>query len=131
MARSSSLWKWAALVIGIAVLASIALPIFSSVVLKRTQIQALSNMKVLGFACRSYASDHAGNYPPSLDALFPKYLPDRSILASPLMPSEPAGYIYTPGLKDTSPSNTVLIEAKFATSDTNESSFTWTTAPRS
>jgi len=79
-----------------------------------SDVMSLRNAKKLCTACRQYASNHQGNFPPSLDALFPDYLTDRSMLASPLMPGEPAGYTYTAGLKDTGPVNAVVIEDKFA-----------------
>lgn len=47
----------------IAVLASIALPVFSSVQTKGAQTKALSNGKQIGLALRLYASDNNGNYP--------------------------------------------------------------------
>ncbi len=47
----------------IAVLASIALPVFSSVQEKGAQTKALSNAKQIGLACKLYASDYNGQYP--------------------------------------------------------------------
>jgi prepilin-type N-terminal cleavage/methylation domain-containing protein len=47
----------------IAVLAGIALPVFSSVQEKGAQTKALSNAKQIGLACKLYASDHNGQYP--------------------------------------------------------------------
>ena len=76
--------------------------------------KSLVAAKKLSVACRAYALDHEGNFPPSLDALFPAYLTDRSALVSPLMPAEPVGYLYTPGGKYTGPVNAVVIEDKFA-----------------
>jgi hypothetical protein len=78
------------------------------------ELKSESNAKQLVFACKVYAIDNNGNYPPSLDALFPTYLQDRAVLASPLKPGEPLGYKYTPGLTDTSPSTIILLEDKFA-----------------
>lgn len=97
-----------------AILAGLALPAFTGVREKALETKSMSNAKQLGLACKQYAIDNNGNFPPSLDALFPTYLTDRSILGSPLMPGDPAGYIYTPGLKDTDPADTILIEDKFA-----------------
>jgi hypothetical protein len=76
--------------------------------------QSLTRAKKLCLACRIYASNHQGNLPPSLDALVPGYLADHSAFVSPLMPSEPEGYLYTPGLKDIGPVNAVVVEDKFA-----------------
>jgi prepilin-type N-terminal cleavage/methylation domain-containing protein len=47
----------------IAVLASIALPVFSSVQTKGAQTKALSNGKQIALALRLYASDNNGTYP--------------------------------------------------------------------
>ena len=98
----------------IAVLASIALPAFTGVRDKAIETKSLSNAKFLGLACKQYAVDHGGSYPPSLDALYPTYVQNRAGFASPLMPSQPVGYNYAPGLADYSPTNSVLIEDKFA-----------------
>jgi Zn-dependent protease with chaperone function len=98
----------------IAILASIALPAFKGVQEKALEARSLNNAKGIGLLCKRYAADHGGNYPPSLDALIPTYFPDSSVLVSPLMPGEPEGYNYTPGLTDTGPPDIVLIEDKFA-----------------
>lgn len=47
----------------IAILASIALPVFSSVQIKGQQTKALSNAKQIGLALRLWAGDHDGNFP--------------------------------------------------------------------
>ena len=47
----------------IAVLASIALPVFTSVQIKGAQTKALSNGKQIALALRLYASDNNGTYP--------------------------------------------------------------------
>ncbi len=47
----------------IAVLASIALPVFTSVQIKGAQTKALSNGKQLGLALRLYAGENNGTYP--------------------------------------------------------------------
>jgi prepilin-type N-terminal cleavage/methylation domain-containing protein len=53
----------------IAVLASIAVPVFSTVQVKGAQTKALSNGKQIGLALRLYAGDNNGNYPSfTLDA---------------------------------------------------------------
>jgi prepilin-type N-terminal cleavage/methylation domain-containing protein len=51
-------------VIGIiALLASIALPAFSSVQVKAQQTKALNNAKQIGFACKAFGTDNNGQYP--------------------------------------------------------------------
>ncbi len=116
MAKSLSLGKWALIVIGIAVIAGIAALAISAIAIKRVETKSMNNAKTLGFACKMYATDHGGKYPPSLDDLIPTYLPNRSFLASPLAPDQPDGYIYNPGLTDTSPSDTILLKDKYSES---------------
>ena len=73
--------------------------------------RSLSNANQIGIACKAYAIDHDGNFPPSLDALSP-YLQKR-FLISPFNPADPVGYRLTPGLKDKPPYDAILIEDKF------------------
>ncbi len=47
----------------IAVLASIALPVFTSVQQRGFQTKDLSNAKQIGLACKLYAADHDGLFP--------------------------------------------------------------------
>ncbi len=51
------------LIFVLAVLAGIALPVFTSVSVKGTQTKALSNAKQIALALRLYASDNEGVYP--------------------------------------------------------------------
>ncbi len=115
MASHSPFWKRTALIIAITVVAiAVLVAIFLPTLRRRaTENAALFNGQTLGLCCKQYAIDHDGNYPPSLEVLVPKYLPDRIYLASPLRPSEPIGYTYFPGLKDTSPSDAILLKDKF------------------
>jgi Zn-dependent protease with chaperone function len=98
----------------VALLASIALPAFNGVRDKAIETKALSNAKMLGLACKQYAVDHDGNFPPSLGALYPTYVQNKAEFASPLNPSQPLGYNYAPGLGDYSPAETPLLEDRFA-----------------
>ncbi len=85
--------------------------------LHKTEVKSLNNAVKICLACRQYSREHDGHYPPTLDTLFPKYLQDRGMLASPVSPADPNGYIYTPptpALVD-SP-DTVVLEDKFAQS---------------
>jgi hypothetical protein len=77
------------------------------------EIKTLNNAKQIGYACHLYAADHDGSYPESLNELFPDYLPNRAILTSPLEPGNPDPYIYKPGLKESSPAGTILLQLKF------------------
>src|SRR6266513_596788 len=47
----------------IAVLASLALPVFSSVLDRAKQTKDLSNAKQIGLACKLFATDHDGRFP--------------------------------------------------------------------
>lgn len=47
----------------IAILASIAAPVFNNVQLRAQQTKALSNAKQIGLACKLYAFDHDGAFP--------------------------------------------------------------------
>jgi hypothetical protein len=102
------------LVIVPAALAATAIPAFSGAREKALQSNSLINANQIWLACKLYAIDHNGGYPPALDALFPAYLTNRSVLVSPFMPGAPEGYTYTPGLKQTDPPDTVVLEDKFA-----------------
>jgi hypothetical protein len=75
--------------------------------------KSLRNGKTVALACKQYASEHGGDFPPSLDSLCPKYL-NRKALISPLNPSEPFGYTYFPGQRKTDKPEAVLFEDKFA-----------------
>ena len=47
----------------IAILAGIALPVFSQVQIKGAQTKALSNAKQIALACKVYATDNNGVFP--------------------------------------------------------------------
>ena len=98
----------------IAILAGIALPVFSQVQLKGKQVKSLSQAKQIAIACHLYADDHDGAFPVTIEELVPEILPDRSVFICPLSgPSEPMGYIYYGG-KETDPGENVLIVSKGA-----------------
>jgi len=80
----------------IAILAGIALPVFSSVQIKGNQIKDLSNAKQIGIGIRLYSSDNDGLYPPTTQSssaggaaakysndiftnLVPQYIPQEKI----------------------------------------------------
>jgi hypothetical protein len=91
--------------------------VIRSVQIEAIETVSLSHGQRIALACRTYALDHGGNYPPSLGILFPKYLKDRAVLISPFQPHESVGYRYTTGLTVGSPSDTVIVEDKFRTRD--------------
>ena len=102
------------LIVPAAVAAGVALPVFGKVQERGTATKSLSNAKQIGTACRLYAVDNSGKFPPTLEDLVPDYLPDAKIFASPFAPDVPMGFSYTAGLSDTSPAGTVLLEDKFS-----------------
>lgn len=76
--------------------------------------ESLEKAKRIYAACKEYAGDHNGKYPPSLDALIPKYVADPSLFYSPYDETEPVGYLYTPGLTTRSSATAVLLEDRFS-----------------
>jgi prepilin-type processing-associated H-X9-DG protein len=95
------------------ILAGIALPVFSQVKLKAKETQSLTNARTIMVACRTYAVDHQGNFPKTLDELAPKYLPNQSAFVCPLSPTLPVGYDYFGGT-DRDPPDQVVLMSKFA-----------------
>jgi hypothetical protein len=95
------------------VLAGIALPVFSQVQVKAKETRSMSNAKQLVLACKLYALDNRGAFPPKLEELVPKYLPDKSVLVCPLSPTLPLGYQYYGGVDSEQPTKVVLM-SKFA-----------------
>ena len=95
----------------IAILAGIALPVFSEVQIRGLETKALSNGKQIATACKIYAMDNKGNFPPTLEALVPDYISERSVFICPFDPAEPFGYTFYPG-KETDPATNVLLVSK-------------------
>ncbi len=91
-----------------------ALPAVGSVSEKGKATKSLAQAKQIGLACKLYASDNDGKFPPTLDALVPMYLNDKKLFVSPFAPDEPEGYTYHAGLLDSAPAGTVLLEDQFA-----------------
>jgi hypothetical protein len=78
-------------------------------------VKSMMAARAICLACRQYSREHNGVFPPSLDTLFPTYMQDRSKLVSPLNPSEPVGYTYTPPPPERTDSpDTIALEDKFA-----------------
>jgi hypothetical protein len=102
------------MIVPAAIAAGIALPAFQAGREKATETKSLSNEKQLVTACRLYAMDHQGQFPPNLAALVPKYLEDKAVLISPFQAGIPDGYDYKAGHTDTDPAGTVLIEDRFS-----------------
>ena len=107
-----------------AIAAGVAVPVYQSIQAKGSQKGNDSGMgkpaysefkiKQIALACKLYAGDNDGKFPPTLDALMPSYFSDKDLLVSPFAPDEKMGYTYTPGLTESSPAGAVLVEDKFA-----------------
>ncbi len=105
-------YGWVVMLPVLAILAGIAVPVFGEVRTRGKEVQSLSQAKQIAVACRSYASDHRGAFPPQLEDLVPAYLPDRTLFASPLSPGEAMAYYYFGGT-DQAPPDTVLLMSKY------------------
>ncbi|MEO7319035.1 MAG: DUF4190 domain-containing protein, partial [Chthoniobacteraceae bacterium] len=68
------------IIVVIAILAGMALPVFSKVQERGTQTKSLSQAKQLAMGCKIYALDHNGAFPATLEELFPEIMQDRSLL---------------------------------------------------
>ncbi|HWB58679.1 MAG TPA: hypothetical protein VG733_04270 [Chthoniobacteraceae bacterium] len=81
--------------------------------------QCLSNAKQIGLACRLYASDNDGKYPPKLEDLIPTYLQDKNLFVSPLSANkEEMGFEYLgAGLTDSDDPTKILLRSKDTTPD--------------
>jgi hypothetical protein len=107
-------------VAALAIVAGIALPVFGAVRERSLDAKSLANGRSIALACRLYADDHGGNFPPDLAALVPDYVPDLAALTSPRAPDKTdVGYEYTPGLNVSDPPGTVLLRDKFPSRQIN------------
>ncbi|WP_395736629.1 DUF4190 domain-containing protein [Prosthecobacter sp.] len=96
----------------IAILASLAVPAFTSVQSKGNQMKAVNNARQLVLAMRQYSADHDGSFPPTLESLYEEqYVTDRRLLEFPAAMDVPGqGWEYRGnGVKDTDSSTIVLI----------------------
>ena len=97
-----------------AIAAGVALPVYQAVQQKGKATKSEAQAKQIALACALYAGDHKGKFPPTLDALVPTYVEEKTLFVSPFAPDEPLGYKLTPGLTAKSPTDKVLVEDKFA-----------------
>ena len=103
------------LIIGIAIMASLAVPTFVKIQEKGLQTKSMSNARQLVMACRSYGADHSGSYPAELGELVKSgAISDEKILRDPLLHDESQiGYEYFgAGMKDSDPPDKVLLMSK-------------------
>jgi type II secretory pathway pseudopilin PulG len=99
----------------VSLLAGIAVPVFAAVRDRAQETKCLSQAKQIALACRLYAMDHKGDFPPTLDELIPDYLPDKQLFDCPIRKDQtPLGYDYFGG-KDTDPATKILLSSKATT----------------
>ncbi|MDP9003754.1 MAG: hypothetical protein M3N12_03075, partial [Verrucomicrobiota bacterium] len=104
----------AAVAVPVAIAAAVAMPAFAKARDQSKATKSLAQAKQIGLGCKMYAEDNDGTFPPTLDALVPKYVSDSKTLTSPFAPDVPIGYDYTAGLTEESPADKVLVEDKFS-----------------
>ncbi|WP_395751867.1 DUF4190 domain-containing protein [Prosthecobacter sp.] len=99
----------------IAVLASLAVPVYSRVQSQAYQMKAVNNAKQLVMGLKMYSQDHDGKYPPSLETLFDEQiLVDRKLLEFTGMMNVPGqGWDYRGAEHtDADPGNIILLISK-------------------
>jgi type II secretory pathway pseudopilin PulG len=101
-------------------MAASAMPAFETAREKAKTTQAESNARQVGIACLSYASDHNGKFPATLQELVPDFLPEQATLKSPFNATEAIGYEYTPGLTTSSPADATLLSDRFSEESIHE-----------
>ncbi|MCE9610923.1 MAG: GYF domain-containing protein [Chthoniobacter sp.] len=85
------------------VVAALLLPVFAGAKANARDEQALNSGKLIGIACRMYAFDHDGAFPPNLQVLSPKYLPNPQIAL---------GFDYFPGQHEDDSRENVIVFSK-------------------
>jgi hypothetical protein len=83
----------------------------------RTISSCVNNLKQIGIGCRMYANAHNGQFPDTIEALFPQYITDESLFRCPGRNSTSAttgssDYEIIPGMTEKSPAKAILIQEK-------------------
>lgn len=84
------------------VVAAMVLPAYMKVVERARIVKQEDDIRILHMACKDYAADHDGKFPPDLQDVYPDYLVEAPTLKA--MSSEtgqPEFYHYLPGFTDT------------------------------
>jgi|694.fasta_scaffold90399_4 hypothetical protein len=105
-------------VLVIPVMIAVAVPSFAVVQQKALEAASMSNAKQIVTACKTYAADHEGNYPPDLDALRTgSILLDERVFVCPLLKDDTQiGYeYYGSGMKDSDAPDKVILVGKAVT----------------
>lgn len=101
----------------VAVLASLAVPVFTKVSAQGNQMKAMSNAKQIVLGMKQYAADNDGKYPPTLEPLFEEeILTDRRLLEFPPAMSVPGqGWEYLGAdHTDSDPGNIIVLTSRKA-----------------
>jgi hypothetical protein len=93
----------------------VAPTIFTEVQDRKQAEKCLNEGHQIAVACQRYATNHQGNFPPTLDQLVPEYLPDKHIFECQLRKNQPpTGYNYFGGKNTDSPYK-ILLSSKATT----------------
>jgi len=87
------------------------MPRYNGIAERSPRVKAVTQVKQLLFACRTYAADFEGVYPESLAILYPDYIDDESFFSVRDIDGIQIPMIYHPGFKVTAPPDNVLIES--------------------
>jgi len=71
-----------------------------------TRVKCSNNLRQVGIACQMYAVDNNDRFPPSLEALVPKYIENARVLRCP--GSSGANYVYLKGRRPAMSGKTIL-----------------------
>ncbi|MCB1225901.1 MAG: DUF4190 domain-containing protein [Verrucomicrobiales bacterium] len=112
-------WARAGLVLGYlsfpVMLVVVWLPFANAVLDKANQIKTINNAREIVMACKAYAGDHGGAFPPALESLVTeRYLDDAATLQTfpPSADGEAVGFEYIPGGSDSGAATAVVIRSK-------------------
>lgn len=94
-----------------AIVSAVAIP----AIMKTEEVTAIANdrteIRQLVLACRMYATDNEGKFPPTLEELFPDYIEDRELLTAEIStnPRVVQPYLYRPGLTEMSELDEIVL----------------------
>lgn len=94
-------------------LAFIALTLYGRTTPRADGQVARTQMKELLGGCQAYAADHDGNYPPSLEVLYPNYIDNNLLFYAEGPKGNRIPLVYHPGLKMIADPAVPLVEYPF------------------
>lgn len=96
--------------VAVGIVASISMPAYNGIQERGKRIKEISEVRMLVLGCMNYAEANDGNYPDSLQELYPEYL-DTKELFEPWgnLSSKVDYYSYRPGLTNRSPIEPLVI----------------------